>query len=214
MLLGAVRNGKNWKYEEVDGDRATDGRTTGDVAFHLKATAIGKSVYLLYDSPLKVNADRVPIQGEIREATRSSAYPEDWIYSSPDPTGRNVTIAGYDISLSALGSSISVAWLGSGGLTIPAADQVRWNTLGVTTDPLSAATDSYGVPTAPIATNGQRILFGCGTRLCVINTSDRRISLVSTSDFSSIQSVGWIVINKITYALVGADGNLSLFKAI
>ena len=214
VLLGAVRNGKNWKYEEVDGDRATDGRTTGDVAFHLKATAIGKSVYLLYDSPLKVNADRVPIQGEIREATRSSAYPEDWIYSSPDPTGRNVTIAGYDISLSALGSSISVAWLGSGGLTIPAADQVRWNTLGVTTDPLSAATDSYGVPTAPIATNGQRILFGCGTRLCVINTSDRRISLVSTSDFSSIQSVGWIVINKITYALVGADGNLSLFKAI
>ena len=214
VLLGAVRSGKSWRYEEVDGDRATDGRTTGDVAFHLKATAIGKAVYLLYDSPLKVNSDHLPIQGEIREATRSSAYPEDWVYSTPDPTGKNVTIAGFDVSMSTLGTSISAAWLGSGGLTIPAADQVRWTTLGATTDPISAATDNYGVPTAPIAFNGRRILFGCGTRLCVINTSDRQISLVSTSDFTSIQSVQWIVINKITYALVGADGKLSLFKAI
>ena len=214
VLLGAVRSGKSWRYEEVDGDRATDGRTTGDVAFHIKATAIGRKVYLIYDSTLKVNLDKLAIQGEIREATRSSAYPEDWVYSTPDPTGKNVTIAGYDVALNTSGTLINAAWLGSGGLTIPAADQVRWTTVDSTDDPSFSATDSYGVPTAPIATNGRRILFGCGTRLCVINTSDRRISLVSTSDFSSIQSVQWIVINKITYALVGADGKLSLFKAI
>mgnify|MGYP000482238219 CR=1 FL=1 len=214
VLLGAVRSGKSWRYELIDGDRTTDGRTTGDVAFHLKATAIGKAVYLLYDSTLKVNQDKLAIQGEIRQATRSSAYPEDWVFTSPDPTGKSVTIAGYDISLSTSGNTINSAWLGSSGLTIPNADQVRWTTLGSTSLPTFAATESYGVPTAPIATNGQRILFGCGTRLCVMNTSDKKLSLVSTSDFTSIQSVQWIVIKGVTYALVGADGKLSLFKAI
>jgi hypothetical protein len=202
-----------WRYEEVDGDRATDGRTTGDVAFHLKATSIGKTVYLLYDSVLKVNQDKAAIQGEVRQASRSTAYPEDWAYSTPDATGDAVTIAGFDIALNNAGATVNTAWLGAGGLTIPAADQIRWSTVGGTTAPLFSATDSYGVPTAPIATNGRRILFGCGSRLCVITTSDRKISLVSTSDFSSIQSVQWIVIKNVTYALVGANGKLSLFKA-
>ena len=214
ILLGAVRSGKSWRYEIVDGDRSTDGRTIGDVAFHLKATSIGKTVTLLYDSTLAVNRDKAATQGEVREAVRSSAYPEDWSYSSPDPTGKAVTISGFDISMNTSGSTINAAWLGSKGLTIPFADQVRWNPLDSTAAPFSAATDSYGVPSAPIATNGRRILFECGTRLCVITTSDKKISLVSTSDFTSIQSVQWIVIKNVTYALVGADGKLSLFKSI
>ena len=46
ILLGALQSGKTWQYELVDGDRKTEGRTTGDVGFHLAATAVGKSVHL------------------------------------------------------------------------------------------------------------------------------------------------------------------------
>ena len=212
ILLGAVRSGTSWRYEEVDGDRNTDGRTTGDVAFHIKAVALGKTVILVYDSVLKVNQDKAAIQGEIREATRDTAYPEDWVYSTPDKTGATATIAGYDISLSALGNTVSAAWLASTGLTIPAADQVRWAPISSVISISSSTTERYGVPSAPIATNGRRILFSCDSRLCVINTSDKKISLVSTAEFSSLQSVQWITVNKVTYALVGANGKLSLFK--
>ena len=37
VLLGAVKSKTvPWRYELVDGDRKTDGRTTGDVGFHLR----------------------------------------------------------------------------------------------------------------------------------------------------------------------------------
>ncbi len=212
ILLGAVRSAGTWHYEEVDGDRNTDGRTTGDVGFHVKATAIGKTVYLLYDSVLKVNQDKAAIQGEIRQAVRDTAYPEDWLYTTPDRTGATATIAGYDLALSVAGSGINASWLASTGLTVPAADQVRWTSVTQQASLGASTTERYGVPSAPIATNGKKILFGCDARLCVINTADRKISLVSTAEFSLLQSVQWITLNKVSYALVGANGKLSLFK--
>ena len=51
ILLGATKiaGSSNWKYELVDGDRKTDGRSIGDVGFHLKALFSGKKTYLVYD---------------------------------------------------------------------------------------------------------------------------------------------------------------------
>ena len=48
ILLAAVQLGStigSWEYQVVDGDRTTNGRTTGDVAFHLKALNIGPVSY-------------------------------------------------------------------------------------------------------------------------------------------------------------------------
>jgi len=51
VLLGAVKSKTvPWKYELVDGDRKTDGRTTGDVGFHLQAIFDGSKTYVAYDS--------------------------------------------------------------------------------------------------------------------------------------------------------------------
>ena len=49
ILLGAVKNVIDWSYEIVDGDKDTEGRTTGDVAFHLKSVTVGKKIHLLFD---------------------------------------------------------------------------------------------------------------------------------------------------------------------
>ena len=77
ILLGAVKGSSGkWAYEIVDGDRKTDNRTTGDVAFHLRAVAVGSKVSVIYDSVLAVNHQRQVTAGEMRLATRSTTSPK------------------------------------------------------------------------------------------------------------------------------------------
>ena len=70
VLLGAIKKSNKWSYELIDGDRKTDGRTTGDVGFHIDALLSGATTYLIYDSVLVVNQKKVATSGEIRLASR------------------------------------------------------------------------------------------------------------------------------------------------
>ena len=60
------------EYELVDGDRKTDGRTTGDVGFHLQAIFDGTTTYVAYDSVVSMNQKKEMTAGAIRIATRTS----------------------------------------------------------------------------------------------------------------------------------------------
>jgi len=113
ILLGAARVSGKWNYELVDGDKEDGGRTTGDVGFHLAANVIGKSVYLTYDSVLSVNQDRSAIRGEVRQATRSTIYPEDWTYSTVQASANGLAVAGFNIATSIVGGKLSATWLGA-----------------------------------------------------------------------------------------------------
>ncbi len=212
ILLGATKVAGKWNYELVDGDRDTNGRTTGDVGFHVKALNVGNTVYVLYDSTLQVNQDKVPTRGEIRLATRATIYPEDWVYSTPDPAGNGTTIAGFDVAISVNKGVLSASWLASSGIALPNADQIRWTTL--TPNPVIANTpsDFFGTPGPAIATDGTRILFTCQTRLCAANSQTKGISLVSTLDFSNSDGYSWITLAGQQYALAGVNGALRLFK--
>ena len=212
ILLGATKVAGKWNYELVDGDRDTNGRTTGDVGFHLKALNIGNTVYVLYDSTLQVNQDKVPTRGEIRLATRASIYPEDWSYSTPDPAGNGTTIAGFDVALAANKGVISASWLASTGLSLPNADQIRWATLATTPVVSNTPSDFFGTPGPAIATDGTRILFTCQTRLCAANSATKGISLVSSMDFSNSEGFAWITLSGQQYALAGVNGAVRLFK--
>ena len=212
ILLGATKVAGKWNYELVDGDRDTNGRTTGDVGFHLKALNIGNTVYVLYDSTLQVNQDKVPTRGEIRLATRATIYPEDWSYSTPDPAGNGTTIAGFDVALAANKGVISASWLASTGLSLPNADQIRWATLATTPVVSNTPSDFFGTPGPAIATDGTRILFTCQTRLCAANSATKGISLVSSMDFSNSEGFAWITLSGQQYALAGVTGAVRLFK--
>jgi len=212
ILLGATMVAGKWNYELVDGDRDTNGRTTGDVGFHLKALNIGNTVYVLYDSTLQVNQDKVPTRGEIRLATRATIYPEDWSYSTPDPAGNGTTIAGFDVALAANKGVISASWLASTGLSLPNADQIRWATLATTPVVSNTPSDFFGTPGPAIATDGTRILFTCQTRLCAANSATKGISLVSSMDFSNSEGFAWITLSGQQYALAGVNGAVRLFK--
>ena len=215
ILLGAVRDGRSWRYEIVDGDDTTNGRTTGDVAFHLRATVLGNSVNVLYDSVLSVsNSDRSPLRGEIRVASRDSAFPEDWKYEKSQANVGNTIVAGYDVALYANDKTLSASWFGASGISLPKPDQVQWNQIGSSTTPTSSKPENFGIPGSPIAVDGSAIAFGCQERLCALNKADQKISLISDTKITDSKSVAWITINKIRYALLSSGGKLTLFRKV
>ena len=213
ILLGAVRDGKNWRYEIIDGDSELNNRTMGDVAFHLKAVTIEKKVNLFYDSILSVsNADKAATRGEVRIASRESAFPEDWKYQSMQLSGSNTVVAGYDVAATLVSKSIYTSWLGASGISLPKPDQIQWGKADSSQTPSFAKTDYFGTPSAPIAVDSAVIIFGCQDRLCAYNKNDQTINLVSTISTADAKSATWITINKVKFVLVASAGKLSLFR--
>jgi len=215
ILLGAVRDGSSWRYEIVDGDNSTNGRTAGDVAFHLRATAVGNRVSVLYDSVLGVsNSDKTLLKGEIRVATRDSAFPEDWKYESSPENLAGTIVSGYDLALNVSNKSVEASWLSASGVSLPKPDQIQWSKLGNATAISSSKTDYFGNPGSPIALDGSGIIFGCQERLCNFNKADQTINLVSGSKISESKSVAWITLNKVRFALISSEGKLTLFRKV
>ena len=213
ILLGAVRDGKNWRYEIIDGDSELRNRTMGDVAFHLKAITVGKNVNVFYDSVLSINnTDKSVQRGEIRIASRDSAFAEDWRYQTIQPTGGNTVVAGYDVAATLISKVIYTGWLAASGISLPKPDQVQWSRMDSVAPPSTSKTDYFGAPSAPVAVDNSAVIFGCEDRLCVYNKNDQTIDLISTETVKDAKSATWITINKVKFALVASGGKLALFR--
>ena len=211
ILLGAVKDKNEWRYEIVDGDKDTEDRTTGDVAFHIKAITVGKKIHLIYDSVRGFDLDRNVTRGDIRYATRSSAFVEDWSYKTLDTPGEGVAVAGYDVSVFNAARGVNLGWFTGSGVSFPDPNQVRYQTL-LSSTISNVSTANYGVPNSPIEIDEKSILFGCNLRLCSINKADKSISLVSSGSIKDGGKSNWINVNKIRYAVAGVSGKLTLFK--
>ena len=211
IVLGAVKDGNEWRYEIVDGDKDTEDRTTGDVAFHMKAITVGKKIHLIYDSVRGFDLDKNVTIGEIRYATRSSAFVEDWSYKTLDIPGNGVAVAGYDVAVFNAARGVNVSWFTGSGVSFPDPNQVRYQTLLSSTFS-NVSTTNYGVPNSPLEIDEKSILFGCNLRLCSINKADKSISLVTKGSIQEGGKSNWISINKIRYAVAGVSGKLTLFK--
>ena len=211
IVLGAVKDGNEWRYEIVDGDKDTEDRTTGDVAFHMKAITVGKKIHLIYDSVRGFDLDKNVTRGEIRYATRSSAFVEDWSYKTLDIPGNGVAVAGYDVAVFNAARGVNVSWFTGSGVSFPDPNQVRYQTLLSSTFS-NVSTTNYGVPNSPLEIDEKSILFGCNLRLCSMNKADKSISLVTKGSIQEGGKSNWISINKIRYAVAGVSGKLTLFK--
>ena len=211
ILLGAVKDKLNWRYEIVDGDKDTENRTTGDVAFHLKATTVGKKIHLIYDSVRGFDMDRNVTRSEMRYATRSSAFVEDWTYKTLDVPGSGVSVAGYDVAIFNGARGINTGWFTGTGASFPNPDQVRYQLFGATSF-TDATSVEYGVPNSPIVMDDKTIMFSCQLRLCALNKANRSVTLISNSAVQEGSLSSWITLNKIRYAVAGVSGKLTLFK--
>ncbi len=211
ILLGAVKNGNEWRYEIVDGDKDTEDRTTGDVAFHLKSVTVGKKIHLLFDSVRGFDLERNVTRGEIRYASRSSAFVEDWVYKTLDTPGEGVAVAGYDVAIFNSARGINLSWFTGSGVSFPNPNQIRYQTLPATKFTDVTASD-YGVPNSPVAIDEKNIMFGCQLRLCSLDKTKRTALLISNGTVQEGAQSSWITLNKVRYAVAGVSGKLTLLK--
>ena len=211
ILLGAVKDKLDWRYEIVDGDKDTEDRTTGDVAFHLKATTVGKKIHLIYDSVRGFDMERNVTRSEMRYATRSSAFVEDWTYKTLDIPGNGVSVAGYDVAIFNGARGINTGWFTGTGASFPNPNQVRYQLFGASSF-TDASSVEFGVPNSPIVMDDRTIMFGCQLRLCALNQANRLVSLISNGTVQEGSLSSWITLNKIRYAVAGVSGKLTLFK--
>lgn len=210
VLLGAVKKSNKWNYELIDGDRKTDGRTTGDVGFHIKAFTSGATTYLLYDSVLVVNQKKDATSGEIRLASRDGSEANTWIYETEDAPSTGASVLGYDVALVKSGGKLIGAWLAAAGATLPNPNQVRVKVIngGVT----SYSTTKLGTPNAALSINGTTVIANCQKRLCAIDTLSKRVSLVNGWQSDDPIQSGWITISGARYLVAGINGQLVSLK--
>jgi len=215
VLLGAVKTkaSAEWIYELVDGDRKTDGRTTGDVAFHLDALFDGKSTILLYDSVDGLNQRKVVTAGSIHVAKRVGVGPTAWQYSTLDSSNGPIAVSGYDVALQKGARGILATWLTSSTLTIPNAEKIRWVYLAEPNDLKTLPTTGYGPPSKFLSSNGTTTIFNCQERLCALNISTETLSLVAKEQNVDGLDSAWIVLNKVRYLISGINNKLVSMRA-
>lgn len=219
VLLGAYKNfDGDWNYELVDGDRKTDFRTTGDVAFHLKALVDGNRTYVLYDSVLAINQNRDATSGEIRLATRTSFDPGAWQYKTLESPTADATILGYDVEIVKSAKGIIASWFSATALSMPDPTLVRILNLSTASGVLSTSTANYGSPNELLSSDSRTLLFNCLGRLCAIDYakfSKGQSAIALASSWQSTEPIAsaWIVLNKVRYAVAGINGKVVLLKA-
>jgi hypothetical protein len=212
ILLGAVLTKDGWVYEIVDGDRQTDGRSTGDVGFSLKAISLDKTVYVLYDSVLTLSSNNIATQGEIRLAKRNTIFPEDWQYSTLDGPDNGVAVAGYQVALAKSGKEIAAAWLSANGNRLPTPDQIRFQIIESGEIPQSREVENYGTPGSPLVIDDKSIIFGCEKRLCGAGTPSLTPKLMNGAILDGVKDGALITVNKIRYVVTSINKKLVLVK--
>jgi hypothetical protein len=218
VLLGAVKvKGSAWRYELVDGDRKANGRTTGDVGFHVRASIDGSVTYVAYDSILSKNQKNEITSGAVRVASRATLNPAAWKYQTLDISTDDALIFGFELAIARTSSGVFLTWLAASAATTPKPNQVRWTSLKDPTKIYKVVTDSFGVPGEFLATDGKIIIFNCQERLCALDTSKKdlgqfAIRLVSSTQGSEPIQSAWVTVNKVRYLLATINGELSLLQ--
>jgi hypothetical protein len=152
-LLGATKriNTTKWIYELIDGDRKTDDRSTGDVAFHLAAYVAKSTTHIIYDSVLVINQKREITSGEVRYASRTGVSPNSWSYKTLDQAENGVPVAGFDVAIAREKAGIRMVWIAASASSAPVPNQIRSTFVGNTTKVAPAMTDGFGTPGASIS---------------------------------------------------------------
>jgi hypothetical protein len=218
VLLGAVKvKSSAWRYELIDGDRKANGRTTGDVGFHVRATIDGSITYVAYDSVLSKNQKNEITSGAVRVATRATLSPAAWKYQTLDISTDDALIFGFDLAIAQTSSGVFLTWLAASAATTPKPNQVRWSSLKNSTKIYKTITGNFGAPGEFLTTDGKTTVFNCQGRLCALDTSKKdlgqsAIRLVSSTQGSEPIQSAWVTVNKVKYLLASIDGELSLLK--
>jgi len=211
ILLGAVKENGKWIYEIVDGDKDTEDRTTGDVAFHMKSVTVGKKISLIYDSVKGFDAEKNITKGEVRYASRSTSASSDWEYKTLDAPSERTYAVGYDVTILNTTKGLMTSWFTASGFTYPNPDQVKYQDINAVSV-VSVKADEFGTLNSSISADEKMVLFSCELRLCAVSKTSKAVNLVSKNTIQKGAQVNWITVDKTKYAMAGVSGKLTLLK--
>lgn len=211
ILLGAAKENGKWIYEIVDGDKDTEDRTTGDVAFHMKSVTVGKKISLIYDSVKGFDAEKNITKGEVRYASRSTSASSDWEYKTLDAPSERTYAVGYDVTILNTTKGLMTSWFTASGFTYPNPDQVKYQDVNAVSV-VSVKADEFGTLNSSISADEKMVLFSCELRLCAVNKTSKAVNLVSKNTIQKGAQVNWITVGKTKYAMAGVSGKLTLLK--
>jgi hypothetical protein len=211
ILLGAVKENGKWIYEIVDGDKDTEDRTTGDVAFHMKSVTVGKKISLIYDSVKGFDAEKNITKGEVRYASRSTSASSDWEYKTLDAPSERTYAVGYDVTILNTTKGLMTSWFTASGFTYPNPDQVKYQDINAVSV-VSVKADEFGTLNSSISADEKMVLFSCELRLCAVNKTSKAVNLVSKNTIQKGAQVNWITVGETKYAMAGVSGKLTLLK--
>jgi hypothetical protein len=217
ILLGATKriNTTKWVYELIDGDRKTDNRSTGDVAFHLAAYVNKTTTHIIYDSVLVINQKREITSGEVRYATRSGVSPNSWSYATLDQAENGIPVAGFDVAIAPEKAGIRMVWIAAGSNSALVPNQIRSTFVGKTKEIATATIDSYGTPGARLSLVNGELILNCEMRLCSINLAlpNTPIRLVTSSQTIEPGHGIFITIDKKRFLLAALDRRIAFIAA-
>jgi hypothetical protein len=217
ILLGATKriNTTKWVYELIDGDRKTDNRSTGDVAFHLAAYVNKTTTHIIYDSVLVINQKREITSGEVRYATRSGVSPNSWSYATLDQAENGIPVAGFDVAIAPEKAGIRMVWIAAGSNSALVPNQIRSTFVGKTKEIATATIDSYGTPGARLSLVNGELILNCEMRLCSINLAlpNTPIRLVTSNQTIEPGHGIFITIDKKRFLLAALDRRIAFIAA-
>jgi len=213
ILLGATKriNTTKWVYELIDGDRKTDDRSTGDVAFHLAAYVTKSVTHIIYDSVLVINQKREITSGEVRYATRTGVSPNSWSYTTLDQAQNGVPVAGFDVAIAPEKAGIRMVWIAASASSALVPNQIRSSFVGNTKKITTAMTDSFGTPGAYITLENGELIFNCELRLCSMDLTKANspIRLVSSTQTKEPGRGVFVTVDKKRFLLASIDRRIA-----
>ena len=217
ILLGATKrlNTTKWVYELIDGDRKTDNRSTGDVAFHLAAYVNKSTTHIIYDSVLVINQKREITSGEVRYATRSGVSPNSWSYTTLDQAENGIPVAGFDVAIAPEKAGIRMVWIAAGANSGLVPNQIRSTFVGKTKEIATANINSYGTPGARISLETGELILNCEMRLCSMNLAlpNNPIRLVTSLQTIEPGHGIFITVDKKRFLLAALDRRIAFIVA-
>ena len=216
-MLGANKrvNTTKWVYELIDGDRKTDDRTTGDVAFHLAAYVAKSTTHIIYDSVLVINQKREITSGEVRYASRTGVSSNSWRYETLDQAENGVPVAGFDVAIAPEKAGIRMVWIAANADSATVPNQIKSTFVGFTERIATAAIEGFGTPGSYLTLENGELIFNCELRLCSMDLTkaNNPIRLVSSLQTKEPGRGVFVTVDKKRFLLATLDRRIAFLAA-
>jgi hypothetical protein len=183
----------------------------------MKATLVGRTTHLVYDSVTGFDERKNVTAGSVRMASRIGVSPTDWQYRELDLSTDKTFITGYDVTIANIAGTALVAWLAGPSTTPGVANEIRWSKIDTPKKISKITSSNFGRPGEHLTTDGKTIIYNCQERLCAISTEAKTLSQNAIRLVSSSQSLvpidsAWMTVNTSLNLLAGKNGKLVLLK--